>query len=89
MTWITVYIKGRSGFQDAVFSKLKDNWMNGNVELRHNVMMFWLKDSMPLRKFKLAIGSQTIFKFRLRFFTDLEEFVQSEQEEDIPFMNTR
>ena len=87
MSWITVYIKGRSGFEAAVISKLKDNWVNGNVEVRHKLLMFWLEDAKSLRKFKLAIGSQTIFKYRLHFFTDLEEFVQSEQEKEIPFLN--
>jgi hypothetical protein len=41
-------------------------------------MMFWLSGSLTLRDLKMAIGSTDIFKYRLQFFTTLEEYHQSE-----------
>jgi hypothetical protein len=43
-----------------------------------NLMMFWLSDSLTLKDLKRAIGSKSIFKYRLQFFTTLEELHQSE-----------
>lgn len=78
MGWATIYIEGKAGFEVAVLNKLKNSKLNGTSEVNHKLLMFWLKDYSQLRDFKMSIGSQMIFKYRLRFFTDLEEHIQAE-----------
>lgn len=80
MGWTTIYIEGREGFEAAVQNKLKNSKLNGTSEVNHKLLMFWLKNYSQLRDFKLSIGSRIIFKFRLRFFTDLEEYLQIEKD---------
>jgi len=79
MGWITVYIRGKSGFKDEVLRNLEHSrfrFMPGSAEER-NVCLFWIDDRAPLREFKKAIGSKTIFKYRLRFYASVEEFIES------------
>lgn len=74
----TVYIKGKEGFKEAILNKLNYSWLNGNSEIEQKLIMFWLRDHSQLHNFKSAIGSRLIFKYRLQFFTNLEEHLQAE-----------
>ena len=76
---ITVYISGKKGFKEAILERLEYSWLNGNAEIEHKLIMFWLTDQSQFHNFKLAIGSRLIFKYRLQFFTNLEEHLQSEK----------
>lgn len=85
MNWSTLYITGRSDFRTDVRRKLEHagiNFMPGymdNIPYRrgtHN--LYWLDDTIDLRTFKEAIGSRVIWKYRLRFYTSLEDFIQSQ-----------
>ena len=76
MSWTTLYVKGKDGFKKEVLAKLGDSWLHGTSEAWHDLLMFWLKDNSKLRDFKMAIGSKIIFKYRLQFFTDLDEHLQ-------------
>lgn len=76
MGWVTVYIKGRKGFQDGVVSKLKGAWLLGSSQPDSDLVMFWVPEATNLRTLKVAIGSKLIFKHRLRFFTDLDTHVK-------------
>jgi hypothetical protein len=76
--WRTIYIKGTNGYQDVLRFRLDDTWLSGTSGSMQNLMMFWLSDSLTLKDLKRAIGSKSIFKYRLQFFTTLEEHHQSE-----------
>ncbi len=77
MCWITVYINGKSGFQDIVLAKLENEWLPGSPETADNLIMFWLPDSVTIRTLKMKIGSKLILKYRLRFFTDLDAYLKT------------
>jgi hypothetical protein len=86
MNWNTVYLTGRADFREDVRRKLDHshlNYMPGYIDNSMSRVMhdlFWLDESINLRTFKEAIGSKLILKYRLRFFTNLEEFVQSQNQ---------
>lgn len=91
MNWNTIYITGRDNFREEVRRKLDHthlNYMPGYIDnsmsrITHD--LFWLDESIDLRIFKEAIGSKLIWKHRLRFFNNLEAFVQSQnQDHDEP-----
>lgn len=93
MNWITIYVTGRSDFRDDVRRKLGRSdieFMPGYVENTSAAAphdLYWLNGFTDLRKFKEAIGGKLIWKYRLRFFTNLEDFLsfQSEQLHDNEF----
>lgn len=77
MIWSTVYIKGREGFEREVIHQLEKSgfsFLPGTEE--QGLSLFWVDNLAKLREFKMAIGSKTIFKYRLRFFLSLEEAEQ-------------
>jgi hypothetical protein len=82
MSWITLYITGKSDFRDIVRKKLDHsalNFMPGYVEnlidndYKHD--LYWIDDTTDLRLINEAIGGKIIWKYRLRFFISLEEFI--------------
>lgn len=84
MSWNTIYITGKSGFKEEVLESLEDSdfpFMPGSTGNDQEVSLFWIDDSLPLRDFKKAIGSKVVFKYRLQFFSSLEE-LQREQEKN-------
>jgi hypothetical protein len=79
MGWVTVYIRGKSGFKSEVQDNLDSSgirFMPGFANER-GVALYWIDETDELRAFKKAIGSKTVFKYRLRFFTTIEEFVET------------
>ena len=84
MSWTTIYITGRSDFRREVRKKLQhadQRFMSGYVENTSDLDthdLYWLDGRTNLRSFKLAIGEKLIWKYRLRFFTTLEEFLAFE-----------
>lgn len=85
MTWSTIYIDGKKGFREALHLQLKDTWMAGAPEDGHALVMYWLGEDSTLRDFKLAIGSKIIFKYRLKFFSSVDEYLQTEKKEETKF----
>lgn len=85
MSWTTIYIRGRTGFEEEVIERLEDKWMNGSAEIGHGLIMFWMKELSELRGLKKAIGSRTILKYRLHFYTDLDEYIKSTSDRDKGF----
>jgi hypothetical protein len=79
MSWSTIYIHGRTGFKKAVEEKLKSSWLHGYPETELELMMFWQREESTLRDFKMAIGSKLIFKYRLEFFSSVDEYLQLEK----------
>ncbi len=84
MSWNTLYITGKSGFNEEVLESLEDSdlpVMPGSTGNDQDVSLFWIDDSVPLRELKKAIGSKVVFKYRLHFFYSLEE-LQRQQEKN-------
>ena len=83
MSWNTLYITGKPGFKEEVSKSLEDSdsVMPGSTGNDQDVSLFWIDDTLPLRAFKKAIGSKIVFKYRLQFFSSLEE-LQRQQEKN-------
>jgi hypothetical protein len=84
MNWTTIYITGRPDFQEEVRKKLEHSnldFMPGYVDnttatVTHD--LYWLNDQTDLREMKKAIGGKLIWKYRLKFYANLEAFLQSQ-----------
>jgi len=85
MSWVTVYIRGRKGFQKEVLPKLEESWLAGSHEANNDLLMFWIEDTLRLRSLKIAIGCKLIFKYRLHFFTDLDFHLKAEKRKSTEF----
>jgi hypothetical protein len=80
MNWTTIYISGKPGFEEEVSGNLESsdfNFMQGSLET-NGLMLYWINDQADLRSFKKAIGSKTVFKYRLHFYSSVEEFIESQ-----------
>lgn len=81
--WIPLYIAGRGSFSQPVAEVLERSdlpYMPGYLfdnSLSAEHCLYWIDDKTPIREYKKAIGPRLIWKHRLRFFTDLEEFTAS------------
>lgn len=81
MTWNTIYISGRPGFEKELQRKLDRSdlpIMSGSSGLPVGTRLYWIDDQLPLRDLKLAIGAEVIWKYRLRFSPLIEEHVEHE-----------
>jgi hypothetical protein len=85
MGWSTLYITGKGDFREDVGEKLENSdlkLMPGYTggaqagDLYHD--MYWVDDKVKLREVKEAIGSKLVWKYRLRFYTSLEAFIESQ-----------
>ncbi len=80
MSWATIYIKGKEGFEKEVRHKLERSgfsFLPGSEEVEKNVSLYWINDQSSLRAFKKAITAKVIFQYRLLFFTSLEDLHRS------------
>ena len=76
MNWVTLYITGRKGFHQEVLDILEDTKlkvMPGSTGNEQEVCLLWIDESVTLRELKKALGSKTVFKYRLHFYTNLED----------------
>lgn len=75
MGWSTLYIHGKPGCGQDVLDKLERSsigFMPGSMSGEQNVTLYWVDERTTMRDFKKAIGSEIVFKYRLRFFNSLE-----------------
>lgn len=82
MSWNTLYITGKPGFKEEVLESLEDSdlpIMPGSTGNEQDIILFWVDDTLPLRSFKKAIGGKVVFKYRLQFFSTLEERPQVQE----------
>lgn len=85
MGWITVYVTGKSDFREEVLKRLESSDVNfmpgytGPSDEADAHELYWLDETVALRKFKEGIGAKLIWKYRLQFFTSLEAFVESKK----------
>lgn len=82
VNWTTLYIKGRSDFRHDVLRKLSHselNFMPGYTGNSINILhdMYWVDDQIAIRTVKEVIGGKLVWKYRLRFYTSLESFIES------------
>jgi hypothetical protein len=82
MNWKTVYIVGKGKFYDDVIRQLDRSGleiMSGYHTKQSGELheLFWVPETMTIREFKEGIGAKTIFKYRLRFFESLEQFIET------------
>jgi hypothetical protein len=83
MNWTTLYITGRGDFREDVFRKLE----NGDIDFMPGYLdssagrgffdLYWVDESSNLQDFKKTIGSKLIWKYRLRFYCNLEDFTEA------------
>lgn len=76
MGWKTIYIHGNTGCGPDIMRHMEHSdiiHMPGTIVGEDNIGLYWVDEKTGLRDFKKAIGSKTIFKYRLRFFTSLEK----------------
>ena len=85
MGWTTLYITGKGDFREEVREKLEDSDLDlmpghtGTVSGEDEVHdLYWIDDKIELREVKIAIGSKLIWKYRLRFYPTLEEFIEAQ-----------
>jgi hypothetical protein len=91
MDWITLYITGEEGFKPEVARRLDHSDLDfmpgyigsGTGTSDHD--MYWVGKNVDLRSFKLAIGAKTIWKYRVRVYKSLEEFIGSQNKENNSF----
>ncbi len=79
MGWVTVYIRGKSGFKSDVRHNLEHadiRFLPGFANER-GVVLYWIDEDCSIRDFKKAIGAKTVFKYRLRFYASIEELVET------------
>lgn len=85
MSWITVYISGKSDFRQELKRRLDHSsipHMPGYIETypgQDSADLYWLDGTVSMRKLKEKIGGKLIWKHRLRFYLTLEEFLASQQ----------
>src|ERR1044071_5062518 len=82
MNWKTVYIVGKGKFYDDVMRHLDRSGlqvMSGYHARQSGEQheLFWIPETMTIREFKEGIGAKTVFKYRLRFFESLEQFIET------------
>jgi len=80
MSWTTIYIKGTKGFEPEVLRHVEKSGFSflPGSNMDNGFSLYWINDRSQLREFKKAITAKTIFKYRLRFSTDMV----ATQEED-------
>lgn len=82
----TVYIVGNIGFLALHHKHLDDNskFLRGQVTVEipgKEVQLFWVHNRSALKELKKAIGADLIWKYRLRFYFDLEAFTPRVEEQ--------
>jgi len=87
MNWNTIYITGVEYFWEDVNKKLSQsdlNFLTGHIEHRPDKKfygLYWLDNRVAIRQFKEAIGGKLIWKYRLRFFNELDQAVKPNEKQ--------
>ncbi len=82
-----VFIVGNPGFLELHRKHLDDNskFLRGQVTVEipgKEVQLFWVFNKSALKELKKAIGADLIWKYRLRFYFNLEAFTPKEEEKN-------
>src|ERR1700710_584320 len=90
MNWSTIYITGIAGFKEEVRKKLEHSNLKfmpgniGNYSDEGSDDLYWLDEKTDLRKFKETVGGKLVWKYRLRFFANLEDFIAYQENKNSP-----
>jgi hypothetical protein len=81
----TIYIVGNPGFVELHRKRLDDSsrFLRGQATVEipeKEVQLFWVHNKSELKKLKKAIGADLIWKYRLHFYYELEEFTDHQEE---------
>jgi hypothetical protein len=79
MAWKTLYVTGRAGFDAAILHYLERSdihFLTGSFNA-HDTYLFWVTNHFVLQDLKKAIGGKVIFKYRMRFFFEVDAFLSS------------
>jgi hypothetical protein len=79
MAWRTLYVTGKTGFDTTVLrylERLDIHFLTGSFNA-DDTYLFWVTNHFVLQDFKKAIGSKIIFKYRMRFFFEVDAFLSS------------
>ncbi len=73
----TIYIVGNPGFVELHHKHLDDSskFLRGHVTVEihgKEVQLFWVHNRSELKELKKAIGADLIWKYRLRFYFELD-----------------
>lgn len=75
--WQTIYIKGRNGFKPKVKKSLSKVLIEGMDYIKGSTVLdsklYWIAPHITIRQFKEAIGASNVWKYRLKFHTDIDE----------------
>lgn len=88
MSWKTIYITGKGDFREELKRRLEhtsQRYLPGFIENAPGEItndLYWLDGRTDLSAFKRAIGGKLIWKYRMRFFGSLEEFMASQEVEN-------
>jgi len=91
MDWCNIYITGKQGFKKEVARRLEHSKLPhmpgyiGNSSDTCEYDMYWISKNTSLRDFKMAVGAKTIWKYRIRTYQSLEEFITSQEKETSSF----
>jgi hypothetical protein len=82
-----VYIIGNPGFLELLNKELQDNslYIRGQATVEvpeKEVQLYWIANRKSIGDFKRAVGADLVWKFRLRFYFDLENFTREPEESD-------
>ncbi len=81
MSWKTVYILGKPGFRGEIDRKVFGSELEvmpgATGESDAEQGLYWLDHETQVREMKEAIGGKLIWKYRLRFFESLEDFLHA------------
>ncbi|HEY0653316.1 MAG TPA: hypothetical protein VGD65_09315 [Chryseosolibacter sp.] len=74
--WNTLYVAGRSGFTAVLINALMvsgEDFLTGSFDA-DGVYLFWVPENFSLPKLKATLGPGIVFKYRLRFFDNIDSF---------------
>lgn len=77
MAWRTLYVTGRRRFESELLEALNrsgEHFLTGSFDTT-GTYLFWVTDDFSIATLKCVIGSRQIFKYRMRFFDEVESFL--------------
>ncbi|MFN3840238.1 MAG: hypothetical protein ACK4RF_05980 [Cyclobacteriaceae bacterium] len=88
--WVQLYVAGKGDFCREVMDALERSglpFMPGylyDTSITENHSMLWIDDSKSIEEYKRAIGAKLVWKYRLRFFSELSAFSASARPAAVP-----
>jgi hypothetical protein len=79
---ITVYIKGKDGYRNKAKDRIRKSSLVEGIHYitgenaMHNTLLYWITSKISLKEFKKVIGSDVIWKYRIRFYQNVEDLIE-------------